>query len=539
MEADVVTSTMPMTSAAAPNLGGRLTLSWRKIPLAATGILACFALLLAQSFTSSVNSDTASNALQGWDVLHGNLLLHNWYAGDAPFYTLETPLYALVEMIMGLNATTMHVVSALTYTLVVVAALCLTKRGLQNREAYARVAVALALLMVPLCSGDLAGLLLETPNHFGTSVYLMLAFLIYSRGVGRRGPAQPRAEAALFVLLLLGQIGDATVRYVALPAILLVTLVQILSTRRFSRSETRLAIAAAASLPAADLVRSGMRTLGAYSMVPPDSHIAPPSTWLNHLAATGQALLRLFHLQVAAPNQVTPGWVAEQIFGAAALFAAVYALCRTARAWRRVDAVDHLLLAAILIYPATYAASTMVSPGVHGAFEFAGVIPMSAVLTARNLPAPPPARYPLITRLSALTATGLLLSGAFKPADVTLSERLAPWLKAHGLHYGIAGYWDAASTTAASGTAVNVRAVVSTPAGYAAYAWVTNGSWYDPTKYDANFVIADNTSPGIAVADVEKVYGKPDAVYPVFGREIVVYHDNLLTKVYRPPHPNN
>lgn len=539
MEADVVSSSPPTTGEAAPALGRRLLLKRRQIAVAATGLGVCFALLLAQSFTANVNSDTASIALQGWDLWHGNLLLHNWYAADAPFYTLETPLYALVEMIMGLNATTMHVVSALTFTFVVIAAVCLTVRGLRGPEAYTRMAVALALLMVPLCAGDLTGLLLETPNHFGTSVYLMLAFLVYSRGVGRRGVARLRTEGALFALLFLGQIGDATVRYIALPTIIVVTLVRLAATRKFLVAEIRLGAVAAVSLPAANLARSGMRALGAYSMVLPDSHLAPPSTWLNHLGSTGQALLRLFHIQLTAPSQITPGWVAEQIFGGAALLAVVCALWRTARAWRRVDAADQLLFVGVLVYPAAYAVSTMVSPGAHGAYEFVGVIPLIAVLTARNLPAPAPSRNRLTARLAAATAVGLLLSGAFKPADVTHSERLAPWLAAHGLHYGIAGYWDAASTTADSGTAVEVRAVIGTLAGYAVYAWVTNESWYDPAKYDANFVIADNAVPGITVADVEKVYGKPDAVYPIYGREIVVYHDNLLKAVYRPPHPNS
>ena len=539
MEADAVSSTLPGTTEAGPDLGRRLLLKRRQIALATAGVGACFALLLAQSFTSSINSDTASIALQGWDLWHGNLLLHNWYAADAPFYTLETPLYALAEMVMGLNATTMHVVSALTYTLVVVAAVCLTKRGLRGSEAYARVALVLALLMVPLCAGELTGLLLETPNHFGTSAYLMLSFLVYSRGVGRRGAARLRAEGALFVLLLLGQIGDATVRYIALPSIILATLVRLVTARKFLASEIRLGVAAAASLPAATLARSAMRSLGAYSMVPPDTHIAPPRTWLNHLGSTGQAMIRLFHLQVTAPSQVTPGWIACQIFGGAALLAALCALWRTVRRWLRVDAADQLLFVGVLVYPATYLVSTMVSPGAHGAYELVGVIPMIAVLTARNLPAPPPGRAPLVTGLCAVTAAGLLLSAVMKPADVTRSERLAAWLNAHDLRYGIAGYWDASSTTADAGTSVRVRAVVSTPAGYAVYAWVTNGDWYDPAKYDATFVIADNASPGITVADVEKIYGKPDTVYPVAGREIVVYHTNLLKSVYRPPHPDS
>jgi hypothetical protein len=121
---------------------------------------------------------------------------------------------------------------------------------------------------------------------------------------------------------------------------------------------------------------------------------------------------------------------------------------------------------------------------------------------------------------------------------VTRSEHLAAWLKAHGFRYGISGYWDAASTTADSGNAVGVRGVINIGGQYAIYPWVTNGSWYDPARYDANFVIADNGSPGITVADVEKIYGPPAAQYPVVNRVILVYRVNLFKTLEVPPHPD-
>ena len=42
-----------------------------------------------------VNADGASNALQAWDMLHGNLLLHGWWLSDVSFYTTELPQYTL------------------------------------------------------------------------------------------------------------------------------------------------------------------------------------------------------------------------------------------------------------------------------------------------------------------------------------------------------------------------------------------------------------------------------------------------------------
>src|SRR5271154_4352501 len=47
-----------------------------------------------QSLSSPLSSDGAGNALQAWDILHGNLLLHHWWVSDVSFYTTELPQYA-------------------------------------------------------------------------------------------------------------------------------------------------------------------------------------------------------------------------------------------------------------------------------------------------------------------------------------------------------------------------------------------------------------------------------------------------------------
>ena len=91
------------------------------------------AFLLRISLSRGMNSDAANNALQGWDILHGNFLLHGWIIGDATYYTLEVPLYAITEALLGLHILTYRVVSALTY-LVVVACAAALRHGGQPRS---------------------------------------------------------------------------------------------------------------------------------------------------------------------------------------------------------------------------------------------------------------------------------------------------------------------------------------------------------------------------------------------------------------------
>src|SRR6516225_5851415 len=91
--------------------------------------IALFAILLRISLIHRMNSDAANNALQGWDMLHGNVLLHGWILGDATYYTLELPLYAITEALLGLHALTCYVVSVLTFLIVVACAAALAVTG--------------------------------------------------------------------------------------------------------------------------------------------------------------------------------------------------------------------------------------------------------------------------------------------------------------------------------------------------------------------------------------------------------------------------
>jgi hypothetical protein len=77
------------------------------------GAVAAFACYLRLSRTRAVNSDGAGQALQAWDMLHGNLLLHGWSLGDVSYYTTEVPQYMLVEFLRGLSQDVVHVAAAM------------------------------------------------------------------------------------------------------------------------------------------------------------------------------------------------------------------------------------------------------------------------------------------------------------------------------------------------------------------------------------------------------------------------------------------
>ena len=96
-ETAVVEAETTPASHARPTALWARRLAW-PVLFAAAGV-ALFAAYLRQARTVPLMSDGASNALQAWDLLHGNVLLRGWTMSDVSFYTTELPQYLLVELV--------------------------------------------------------------------------------------------------------------------------------------------------------------------------------------------------------------------------------------------------------------------------------------------------------------------------------------------------------------------------------------------------------------------------------------------------------
>ena len=96
----------------------------RRWPAAAAvaGVLLLFYCAQREAHQLGAQSDGAGMVLEGWAMLHGNLLLQGWHLSDVSFYTTELPEYMLVELVRGLNPDVVRLCAALTYTLLVVLA---------------------------------------------------------------------------------------------------------------------------------------------------------------------------------------------------------------------------------------------------------------------------------------------------------------------------------------------------------------------------------------------------------------------------------
>ena len=486
------------------------------------GCIALFACYLRISFTGHVSSDGANNALQAWDMLHGHLLLHGWVIGDATYYTLELPLLALTEIFFGLQALTSHVASALSYLIVTVIAVAIALTDSRGIARVARCGVVVVVLTATLHVESNTPYLLGAPDHTGTSAFLLVSFLLIDRA-----PARRYTSPLLLAILCAGQIGDATVRYVAVPAVVLVCVYRVVAARKIRTGDAANALAAVVSVPLAAVVRALMLHFGAYQMIAPRTAISPPRQWPHNAALAWHALRVLFGAEAGSD----PSWIARNagyVLGIACLLAAAAGFARVVWTWRTASRAEQLLCAAIVINLSAYVISTMPIP--TNPYEVVAVLPCGAILAAR---ACVPGRITsalragLATGLAAIAALLPLAIATPRPAATPPTAPLSAWLEAHGLTYGLADYWSSSIITLQSGNRVRVRAVNVDGSQVFPYFWESSTLWYDPSRNDPTFVIVDLAGRGLSPS-AEQAFGKPARIGHVSHWQILIYHKNLL-----------
>jgi hypothetical protein len=545
---------------------------WIEVAAFALAAAALFAVYLRLSRTVPENSDEANVLLAAKDLLHGNVLLHGWYLTDVSFYTTEVPQYALLELLFGLHPDTAHIAAAMTYTLAVVLAVLVARGGFTSRAAVVRLLIAAGILLAPQLGPGVTALIL-TIGHIGTAVPVLLIFLLLDRAQSSsrgepslargdspspRPPLAPRTPLGRYVPVLTGLalawvlVADQIVLIVAVAPLAGVCALRLLEaavrerslSRAFAtrRYELSLIVAAAAAAGLAWVAERVLRALGGYVVAP------VPFTFTLH----------------SLPGSLHSLWAVPQIFGAdyrglsggpyytallhmvslALVVLALFLLAR--RFFSGAALVDQVLGVAIVLNIALFILTTAGSEGPH---EVADVAPFGAALAARMLTAPRPAgarapgRLARRARAVAYGAGVVVLAGYLgglahdvaQPESPAAFSRVAAWLQAHHLTYGLGGYWESSIVTVQTGEQVKVRALLKATLG--PDLWLAKPAWYDPTAQQANFVVLSST-PGFKNnweprALVAKVFGRPAHVYNFGPYTVMVWDRNILADVPR------
>ena len=504
------------------------------IAVAVTSVVLFFC-YLKQSLTVAPTSDGAANALQAWDMLHGNLLLHGWALSDVSFYTTELPEYVAVEWAHGLAIDAVNIAGALTYTALVLVAALLAKGAARGRAGVLRMVVAAGIMLSPQLGPGVNVLMLQS-DHVGTTVPVMLAWLVVDRA-GRRWWV-PVIVGALLTWAL---IADPIVLYIGVMPLLAVASIRVYA--ELVRQPGRvLGVLFESSLIAAALVAVAvglkapalMHLLGGYSVASAPKSFGAVAQMPARVSLTAQGILLLFGADFLGRNlSVATGFVALHVIG---LALAAWAFCRGVRHFASTDdTVARLLVLGTAVIVAAYLFGVQAA-NIATTREIAAVLPFGAVLAGRLV-----AERLRATKLVSAAAVVLLgyaitlaVNVAHAPAPPA-SGRLVTWLAARGYRYGLANYWQANSVTLASRDRVQIRALTTGSGRLIPYHWESKNSWYEPDLHRASFVALLAVRPGneryLPVSLVRATFGRPAHTYHLGRYTVLVWNYNLLTRL--------
>jgi hypothetical protein len=517
------------------------------LPAAGIVLFLCY---LRLSGTYAVGSDGADQALQAWNMLHGNWLLRGWTIGDVTYYTTELPEYMLLERILGLGPAMVHVAGAITYTLLLLLVGLLAKGRATGREGVVRALVACGIMLAPQL-GSGVHLLIVQPDHLSTQVPLLVIFIVLDRA-----PRRWYIPAAVAVMLAWVIIADRDAVFdAALP---LAAVCGIRAFRAVVRDrkpptsqwfELSLVAAGIVSFGAATLVVRVITSLHGYAVLPLAARPARAGLIPAHLVLTAEGILNLFgadFIGISRGNRFGPA--SGGLPGVAAAIAVVHlvglalALWGVCRAFRRFFSPDDLiapvLATAIVINLAAYVFS-VVPVTLLDSREIVVVLPFGAVLAGRLL-TEPLARARLAPALAGvLTCYVLALGYGVAQAPVTDTEQpIVSWLEAHHLYTGLGTYTEANLITLDSEGRVAIRTVTWWHSGAVPRAYESEASWYDPRLSYANFVVTNSADGGVSSIpgrDILALAGPPARTYHYETFTVMVWNYNLLTHLGSPP----
>jgi hypothetical protein len=522
-----------------PAFGARWLVRAAVVVLAAAAMFVCY---WRQSLTQPISSDGAANALQAWDMLHGNLLLHGWLLSDVSFYTTELPQYMAIEAVRGLGPGVVNLAAAMTYTLLVLLAGLLAKGDAGGREGLARFGLAAGIVLAPQLSAT--STLLQAPDHTGTAVALLVVWLVIDR-------ARPHWLVPVAVCVMLAWImaADSIVLLTGIVPIAVAAGARAVRAlaKRAEPSWHELSLAAAAILAAVlgALLPAIVRAAGGYTVAPVPRQIVGIGRLPGAARVAFHAALNIFGANVVAAHSALELAFAVLHLAGAAL--AAWAACLAAlRFFRARELLVPALAVAIV---ANLAAFVLTAQTLAATREIAAVLPLGAVLAGRLLAGRLLAPRLLIGRalrvplrpVLAVVAAGYLAAlgyGAAQPAVPAMNEPLATWLAGHGYTRGLAGYWQAGSTTVDAGARVSLSSVGPGRGGRVVPGhWETSTLLYDPSRQYADFVVVKDSgtySTRWLRAAAERTFGPPQHTYAVGPYTIMTWPGNLLAQLGTP-----
>ena len=381
----------------------------------------------------------------------------------------------LIELVKGLGPDVEHIAAASTYTLLLLAAGLLARGRSTGREGLIRFAVAAGIMIAPQF-GNATHLLLSQPDHLGTQLPLLFAFLLLDRA-----PRRWYVPVAFGAILTLVVIADQIAMLTAAVPIAIVcgarALLGVVRRKSLASQWYELSLVAVAVLSygVAKLAVRLIIDLHGYHLLPLATKRTPTAYLGQHIVLAVDGILNVFgadFLHLSKSSLLGPSlgglpMAAGIALAAVHLVGVALAVWGFFRAFRYFfdpsDLVSPVLATALVVDVAAYVLS--IAPvTLFDTREIVAVLPFGAVLAGRMVPGTltrlPRRLKPALAWVSvgvlACYVAGLGYGTAHRPV-ADFDQAIVPWLEAHHLTTGLGTYFEANLITMDSGGRVAVR----------------------------------------------------------------------------------
>ena len=543
------TANQPLDGSAIPARPGRFPTRRLLLVLAlALGTCGWLVLLYASSWRYAAgHSDNANSVLAGYDLFHGNVLLAGWTMTANTYWSIDLPFFGVFTALWGVGPSAIHAVPvAIGAALVVVGVACAVR---DRRGVGGWIGSGVVLLLLGVPSPRASAYFLHGPQHVGTTLFCVVAFLLLGTRAGR-------LRWWLGVVLLgAAVLGDPLALAIGVAPVLGAGVLTGLRRRRWEPALT-LGAAALLAVVGAYLVHLALQQADSYALAPLVP-LPPASQWITNLRVAPRLLLGL--LGASSDSGLSGLSRAGHVLGALALVVAT--VDATARAVGGVlrprhlrltprwdagpSALDDMLLLAFAGGLLTYVLIALPPNDLGGTRYLLPSFAYGAILTGRRAVAAVeclPRRGVPVAAAAVLAVGGLYLAtsvdGLRGPAPVDPERELTDWLATNDLHSGFGPYWSASTMTVKSGGSVNIRPLTSVDGRLRGNLFFASAKWFTSDSHRPRrflvYVPGEHPYDGVDDQSAVSAFGPPVRTAQVGAYRVLVW-DRDLAPLLGPP----
>jgi len=464
-----------------------------------------------------INSDGVANILEARSIVNGNIILHGWTLPSDTFYTLDTQLDVILS-ILGINGLIIyHLTPAIIYSSI----LLLTYYIIKKISNSTIIAITSVVIFLGFPSGFYKSLVLFSPIHMLTILFVMAAFYLYNSNNIKWHTLYAS------ILLYISVIGDPYAVFIGSIPIIIYSSVMLFhninNNKKILNTYISMLYSSILSTAAAKTSVYIIHLFGGYHAVPNQMEFVSLENFSHNIY-----LLILSILEVTQSNFFGLHLFSiKTIIAVSRAFIVILTIVMIVKNSFGKDAVVDLTMISIITACLAFAFSTEPINIETSRYLLCLPVFMAIIFGARQ------SVISENNKLLYLTLISLFILMSFygfvsaelssRPASNLPLMRVINFLERKKLNWGIAGYWNAAPFTLLSDGKVQVRQVIVSDDTVVPMDWLSNSSWYKNVKHPQFVILGKENNAGLKNSVLEKNFGKYKKLKRIGQYSIIIY----------------